>query len=773
MSRVAFKMVFCFLLAFIAACSSGGHSEQISEDLADRMSDSLEFDGGELEESPMPTGFEGANAPQLSKVLSAQPLRIGDPFVIELETNFSEPQLVDRVLMQIVGSKKHFVIKTGVIKQDGLNKMILSGVLEADDKLKGLQVTMRFALQTREGILGLPRALRIEVTEEEARSSSATELNADSANWKQAQRPDSISDEFAPQIIAIEGPKEVRTESIVTIKLISLSNEATKVILTSIGNDQCLTTELIDREEDEKTTTYKVQIRINISQAGSLVQKRVLLFALQNSDGATGLFVPWSFILLAAQESDGDIDDERESILPKCEETSICCVAGQAVLEGRPCEQFQNVNNEEIYHSLCVEGFCTGLEVRKLVDPELDIAHFSAVNDFDISPSGKLVAAAYEDGVARVYDSENDSVTRFSEESRTPIPFTSVSFHPEKNQIAVGNTGGLLVSYNLTDESALSKTTHDGYEILDLAYSPDGTFLAISKKESVAIGNEPQNYLGFLQQDSSLNFWVVDQSSNEYHTVGFLAEGYLAYAVADFEFVTLNLNTDLKQLAGNPKDEVNDITDDSANWAVAAVSYDGSLFAAAGCIREESSSDTEPLACVTSRLEIKSTDKEIQTASFNDVTLLDSLITAVAFSPGGNNLAIAYCKKILTAQSLIQCDKAEIMLVNTTDGSTVQTMEKHTAEITRLMFDPYANQLISSDKAGLIYLWDISPYADENLDFCKSHDDCDNSTYCNFKVHRCISDQCRDQLDNNADQSLDIDDDYCQEEGARVEIKLN
>lgn len=763
-----------FLLLLLTACSSGGNSEQISEDLADRMSDSLEFDGGELEETPMPEGQESPEAPQLTKVESEEPLRIGDPFVIELETDFNNPQTINRVLMQVVGSSKHFVINTGVVVTEDKKMITLSGILKADEELKGLKVTMLFALKTEDGSLGLSRELKIAVTEEDVRGTS-TELETDDPLWSNIPRPDTLSSDEAPQILRIEAPEIVIVDEPFDVAIFSRSSEATSILLTTIGNDECLTTTFDEKTVQDNYTVYKFEMKI--PNKNILEQKLVILFALQKDDDTTGLFVPKTFILKSSSSTDGDEDTvDRESIIQKCEEHNICCIGGFPTNEFKSCEPLTTATSDETYRSLCVDGECIALSVRKIVD-DSSTPNLSPVNSFDLSPTGKWLVSVHDDGVARVYSLKDDTEiksfgTDLEDTGGFISPLNTVSYHPLYNVFAVGSANGYLVSYDVENERLLSRTAFGSYKINSVEYSPDGTFLALSKTELETLKARQINYFDLFIQDSQLTLWVYENPNAEFHTVGFFNETDLAYAASTSEFAVMNLNKSENTFTAKPTDVVNDTTDNNAQWNAVSISPDGKLFAGAGCVEEDSTSSDNPAACLSSRLEIKTTDLA-ESTQFQDIRIDKSLMTAVAFSPGGNQIAYAYCKNLLRASSLENCDSAKITLVNINSGEEIYTFEKHNAPVTHLAFDPYANQLISSDREGLIFIWDIYPFADENTEFCKSDEDCDNKYFCNMKKHLCSPNQCNDSIDNNGDSARDTEDDYCSAViGAKVELPV-
>ena len=108
------------LLAFFAlipaSCSKkSSNAEKISQALADRLTDAMNFDDGTIVDNVPPPGSDAPEAPQIVKINAPAKLHPGVPFTVRLTTVYDKPKELDKAIVHVTKSSKHLVINASLV----------------------------------------------------------------------------------------------------------------------------------------------------------------------------------------------------------------------------------------------------------------------------------------------------------------------------------------------------------------------------------------------------------------------------------------------------------------------------------------------------------------------------------------------------------------------------------------------------------------------------------------------------------------------------------
>ena len=194
---------FLFIVLTFARCSSGYDAEELGKALEDRLTDALQFDGGEKKEGSPPEGSSGEDAPQISSVDPPDELNLGEAFIIAIHSNYTKPDKVDKAIVHVTQAKDHIVVTSRLVPLGDHYVMNLSGLLTADELLVDKQFSIELALQTEGGVTGEYADWRLKVLEEEKDSPEGEAIigiEMEGETWHAKDRPIPSESEDAPQI---------------------------------------------------------------------------------------------------------------------------------------------------------------------------------------------------------------------------------------------------------------------------------------------------------------------------------------------------------------------------------------------------------------------------------------------------------------------------------------------------------------------------------------------------------------------------------------------
>jgi len=302
---MAFFLLFSTTLCNLS-CSSKGSSGDISEDLSERMTDALNFEGGQTIDEEPPTGLDDPEAPQLTNVENS-PLRLGAGFSFSLFSSYSNISEVSHVILFVEGSNRYLKISGDLFN----GTMNLFGKLGDDLNLAGKTFKLFLALQTKNNVTGEYYEISVKVSENSTQEFSETDLLnlaivQDELN-ESMPRPQANADVSYPQIDKIAAPFSVKPGQKYTVELYTSSDfPLTHAILTTPKNDFA---KFISIAPNPTQGVITIEIEFSSSEAGSY--QLLYLWALKSEDGA-GLYSPWGVLFDNTDGPDGDLDYDDE-----------------------------------------------------------------------------------------------------------------------------------------------------------------------------------------------------------------------------------------------------------------------------------------------------------------------------------------------------------------------------------------------------------------------------------------------------------------------------
>ena len=151
--RLNLLVISFFMLTGLMAlsCASSGDAGDLAADLAERLTDKLEVDGGAVVDAPAPDTGSGGEIPTITALNAPATIAMEQTFQVELTTDYSNPAGINRVVVFIEGSIRH--IHAAGIRFTG-NTALLSMVVHEDAMLTGHDFVLHLALQSDDAIVG-------------------------------------------------------------------------------------------------------------------------------------------------------------------------------------------------------------------------------------------------------------------------------------------------------------------------------------------------------------------------------------------------------------------------------------------------------------------------------------------------------------------------------------------------------------------------------------------------------------------------------------------
>jgi len=193
-------------LVWLCACDSGNtDAGDLADALADRLTDALDFDDRTVINNPMPAGSDISEAPVIDGV-SVGTLRLGAPMGFSITSSFEQPESVETALVAVEGSKRHIEVPGGLAEA----VFALSGTLLNDPELAGKSFTLRFALRTLDGVVGMPVTLEVQILDMAPQqtdlASAFVAVTASGETYHDSGKPSGSGGGEAPQIVTLTGP---------------------------------------------------------------------------------------------------------------------------------------------------------------------------------------------------------------------------------------------------------------------------------------------------------------------------------------------------------------------------------------------------------------------------------------------------------------------------------------------------------------------------------------------------------------------------------------
>ncbi|MBI5525601.1 MAG: hypothetical protein HY897_04640 [Deltaproteobacteria bacterium] len=211
---VALSSVACWLFIPAAcSCDEEQSEEDIAKALANKLTDSLGFEGGTVVEGTPPE--DHADNPDYAQVTGVQApaaLAAGQAYAVSLNTNFADPRAVTGAVVYVDKADKFLKIDTALDPEALVLR--LAGTFKGDPELVGKSFKVRLALHDADVAVGnyvvwelaIKEAAEVAPTTQELQA--AIEVNG-AGSPIAGNIPLGSSDISAPQVISIEAPDRV------------------------------------------------------------------------------------------------------------------------------------------------------------------------------------------------------------------------------------------------------------------------------------------------------------------------------------------------------------------------------------------------------------------------------------------------------------------------------------------------------------------------------------------------------------------------------------
>jgi len=350
LATILITLIFC---TSQLQCSSKGTSEDISAELADRMNDSLDFDGGESLDSPAPDGSADDNVPQIAELEAANEIRLGSTFIVNLSSTFEKPEEVDKAIVSVENSTKHIIISSRLVF-DGQNYVMnLAGLLKNEILLKGKTFSINIALQTKTNLTGQYAKWTLKVKDLDALEpieKPLEELEIENGQLVSGNLPEENDSPDVPQINTITGPATVKANQPFQVIITSFDAEIEigKLIIAGFSKDQFIESSNFNLLKNADKHELMVRFKgINPAMDGYTL---LLFFGLANTAGKVGYYFPWQ-VDIEGKDIPADGDAESDCV---CDAVSTCCDGCNAIAENSDC----NDDNACTLNNYCNNGEC-------------------------------------------------------------------------------------------------------------------------------------------------------------------------------------------------------------------------------------------------------------------------------------------------------------------------------------------------------------------------------------------------------------------------------
>ncbi len=159
--------VYLLLIAalFFQSCADDSDAGEIAGELAERLTAALEFDGSEVvDEMPPPVGDAGEEA-QITELTAPDSIRVGEPFVLEVTTDWPKPEEVNMAVVWVKGSSRHIWVTQDIYPEGASFNADMGGLLKNDPELVGKTFIVAVSLQLHTQTSGEYVEWEFEITE--------------------------------------------------------------------------------------------------------------------------------------------------------------------------------------------------------------------------------------------------------------------------------------------------------------------------------------------------------------------------------------------------------------------------------------------------------------------------------------------------------------------------------------------------------------------------------------------------------------------------------
>jgi hypothetical protein len=774
-----FLLPIALFLSLAAMGCDNASSEDIATSLEDRLTDALDFDGGENADGVPDPGDGSGEAPQIEEWQVPGTLRLGQPFVVTIATNFDSNSEALTTAIYVKGAKNHLHVRRDLgILPDGRKRMSLYGVLAVDEQLRGKTFELELSLKTEDGVMGLPVPWPLKIEDEDPvalEGEPIDMLTMIGEDWIASGRPEGDPSGDAPQILRIDGPYEfpisVATMAGPVSDNVSDFNRIAAVLLSTPGNPGYKRSTVIQPENLEDGLALRVELKIKPEVPDGT--PLVFVFALEDVDGRVGLFQPYSIVAFKNVDVDGDADDDvvvidgdgvdRDTVDGDvvidgdtidgdmidgdtsdteetdgdvqcvCEAENACCDGCQPINNGGDCDPQQ----ENAWTGYCAEGQCVPLSFQTYI-----LKADAALTRVDLSADGSRLAAAFFSSV-EIFDTETwQSLQQMPSTGETSI--SAVAFSPDGQQLAVAGYGQKVTLFNIEANELVNELSFDALYVNAIAYTADGSAMWVG-------GGASLENLAIQRIRDHARVWTSPLNHGYIYSIARIGMG---------ERVSVNNSQMLyyanmlqRQSIAGPDDFTNSIIDQ-------AISPSGDESAVLTCTYMNA--DTQ----ICEEFGIIRFDIGDNTISDGGTFTLTSP-TSLDWSPDGLNFAVGFCNR--HAPGSFFCESSQVILVDAANWQLRYTLPEFTGMIQDVRFDRHNRRLLVFTQQAELFVYDLGdiglfgpPYAWE----CSETDNaCRNGEVCDLYTHRCRTNACADGVDNDSDGQTDEADLDCSEGG--------
>ncbi len=300
MTRSGAVYLWIFILVFasgLAGCSSGNSAEAI----ANRLAEAFDFDNPtELVQGTPPQATTTGNAPVVTNVSAPSKLAIGQPFVLSVSYQSSNPQDVRWAIVHVKDSAIY--LKVAVSAMGGM--IDLAGRLSDALFIQGRQFAIEVGLQTGDGVVGEYGIWDLKVSQEKLPSTMGPEqfVTADGGTFFSSGRPKGSAESDAPQIeyayISEPQTKGSQTDLEAWISTF-FAGDISAVYMSSPGSDAYIRiTNLYFSNSEPNSEEHYFAIRFRLDESQLKISEEtpvIFSFAIESSTGKVGLWTPASY----------------------------------------------------------------------------------------------------------------------------------------------------------------------------------------------------------------------------------------------------------------------------------------------------------------------------------------------------------------------------------------------------------------------------------------------------------------------------------------------
>jgi WD40 repeat protein len=360
----------------------------------------------------------------------------------------------------------------------------------------------------------------------------------------------------------------------------------------------------------------------------------------------------------------------------------------------------------------------------------------SDINDIALSPDGKLLAIAGEDGSVRLGDMQT-GVERHALSGHTH-GVSAVAFSPEGKLLASASQDSTIRLWDVANETVLDTITGLKGKVRSIAFSPDGKFIAAGSQDRIiyiwntvtgaladtlltagavrSVTYSPDGrWLAAASADSSLCLWEIASYAFKYSLSGqsmvFSPDGKkLASASNDGTIHLRDAQTGAAlQTFSGPRGEVKQLafslpdghwlvaaSEDSAMriWDITTRSLKNTLHGNSGIRRIACSPDS------SNWLISAGSDRSLR---LWNITAGKELAAVAGHRDKINCVVFSETDRLFASGS----DDGTIILWEAATGQPVRRFEGHRGAVLSLALREYASLLVSGGKDGTIRLWNL------------------------------------------------------------------